>query len=317
MPLSQASSSTASYDISMERPGLRNLVVAALSRPGYGATAEEVLSTCRLVDQADGTFNPKELYDLRIEVEVSDQVWKRMCAVSENETLWSLRESLPCAFSSLYRLNLLESFKVYLGVKDGAINPKTTTRDIERIAKRERIDSRFKLSNRNIYFFSSGELGEDEFANLLEEVNKVAREFDCCFDSEDLEQVRKTDARYQLDRRMMDIHHLLRQDIEGLQVVESRYDDIEDDQEKEALRNLLVDMPFKEFVDNLMCISLGREKMMEEYGFLYCIKIVHEYWRTKSRSQRYNYKRRLLEVKDKYPKLAEDVDYLYSKHIDV
>lgn len=306
----------ASYDTCMEHSELRNLLVAALSRPGYGETAEEVLSTCRLVDQADGTINPKELYDLRIEVEVSDQIWKRMCAVSENETLWSLRESLPCAFSSLYRLNLLESFKVYLGVKDGAINPKTTTRDIERIAKRERIDSRFKLSNRNIYFFSSGELGEDEFADLLEEVNKVAREFDCCFDSEDLEQVRKTDARYQLDRRMMDIHHLLRQDIEGLQIVESLYDDIVDDQERNALKSVLIEMSCKEFVDCLMSIALSRENMMKDFGFLYCTKIVHEYWKTESRSQRYNYKRRLLEVKKKYPKLAEDVDYLFDKYVN-
>ena len=301
----------------MEHPELRNLVVAALSRPGYGETAEDVLTTCRLVSQAEEAFNPKELHDIRMEVEMSGQVWKRMCAVSRNETLWSLRESLPCAFSSLYRLNLLESFKVYLGVKDGAINPQTTTRDIEQIAKRERIDSRFKLSNHNIYFFSSGDLGEDEFTTLLEEVNKVAREFDCCFDSEDLEQVRKADARYQLDRRIMDIHYLLKQDIEGLQIVESLYDDIGDDQERDVLSSILIEMPFKEFVDSLMSIALTRESMMEDFGFLYCTKIVHEYWKTESRSQRYNYKRRLLEVKKKYPKLAEDVDYLYDKHVNV
>jgi hypothetical protein len=301
----------------MESSDLRTLLVAALLRPGYGGTTEEILSSCRLVGQAQGTFNPKELYDIREEVKMSEQVWKRMCSVSKNETLWQLRQDLPPTFSSLYRLNLLESYRVSSGVRDGTISDQSTTRDIDQIAKRERIDSRYKLSNRQVFFFSSGDLSEDDFTNLLEEVNIVAREYDCCFDSEDLEQIRKTDSRYQYDRRMMDIHYLLRQDIENLQVVESRYDDIEDDQEKEALMTLLIDMPFKEFVDNLMWISSSREKMMEEYGFLYCIKIVHEYWRTESRSQRYNYKRRLLEVKDKYPKLKEDVDYLYGKHIDV
>jgi hypothetical protein len=231
--------------------------------------------------------------------------------------LWSLRESLPCSFSSLYRLNLLDPFKVFLGVKDGAINKQTTTRDVEQIAKRERIDSRYTLGSRQVFFFSSCDLSDDEFTNLLEEVNKVAREYDCCFDSEDLEQIRKTDSRYQYDRRMMDIYYLLRQDIENLQVVESLYDDIEDDQEKDALISILIEMSFKEFVDSLMSIAFTRESMMEDYGFLYCTKILYEYWKTESRSQRYNYKRRLLEVKTKYPKLAEDVDYLYDKHINV
>ena len=75
-------------------------------------------------------------------------------------------------------------------------------------------------------------------------------------------------------------------------------------------------MSFKEFVDSLMSIALSRENMMKDFGFLYCTKIVHEYWKTESRSQRYNYKRRLLEVKKKYPKLAEDVDNLCEKYVN-
>ena len=238
-------------------------------------------------------------------------------AVAKSDILWQLRQEIPHNFSCLYRLTLLESYKVLLGVRDGSINCQTTTRDIERITKRERINSRYKLSDRHVFFFSGKNLGDDEFLNLLEEVNKVARDYDCCFDSEDLEQVRKKDLRYQFDRRMEDIRYLLRQDIENLQVVESRYLDVGDEEERDALSDILIDMPFKEFADALMWISSSRESMMNDYGFLYCTKIVQEYWKTESRSQRYNYKRRLLEVKKKYPKLEEDVDYLYGKHIDV
>lgn len=309
--------STASYNLDMSDPELRNQLVNALSRPGYGVTAEEILSTCQLVSQADQTFNNREIFDIKQFLDISDQIWRRMCAVSKNETLWSERESLPCTFTSLYRLNLLDKYTVIFGVTRGAINPQTTTREIEQIAKKERIDSRYKLSSRSIFFFSSNDLSEDDFTNLLEEVNKIAKEYECCFDSEDLEQVRKKDARYLLDRRMTDINYLMRQDIQNRQVIESIYDDIACDDERDALSNTLIDSPFKEFVDSLMSISLGRENMMEEYGFLYCTKIVHEYWKTESRSQRYNYKRRLQEVKKKYPKLVEDVDYLLNKHINI
>ena len=317
MPLLELSARMESYHKVMQESELKNLLVTALLRPGYGETAQEILSSCQLVAQADQTFNKNELYDIREEVSISEQVWKRMCAVSKNDSLWQLKQDLPPNFSSLYRLNLLESYKVYLAVRDGAINQQTTTRDIEQIAKRERIDSRYRLSNRTIFFFSDRDLDDEQFTNLLEEVNKVAREYDCCFDSEDLEQIRKKDLRYQYDRRIMDIRYLLRQDIENLQVVESIYDDIECEDERDALRDTLIKMPLKDFVDSLMSIAFTRERMMEDYGFLYCTKIVHEYWRTESRSQRYNYKRRLLEVKKKYPKLEEEVDYLYDKHIDV
>lgn len=301
----------------MQESELKNLLVTSLSRPGYGETAQEILSSCKLVDQADQTFNQKELYDIREEVSISEQVWRRMCAVSKNDLLWELKQDLPPNFSSLYRLNLLESYRVYIAVRDGTINKQTTTRDVEQITKRERIDSRYRLSNRTIFFFSERDIDDEQFANLLEEVNKIAREYNCCFDTEDLEQVRKKDVRYQYDRRMMDIRYLLKQDIENLQVVQSIYDDVENDDERDALGDTLIDLSLKEFVESLMTIAFTRENMMEDYGFLYCTKIVHEYWRTESRSQRYNYKRRLLEIKKKYPKLEEEVDYLYDKHINV
>lgn len=307
----------ASYDLCMESSELRDLLLCALSRPGYGDTAEEVLRACRLVVQAEQTFNKKQIFDIRQDLEMSDQIWKRLFGIGQNETLWLLRQELPPNYSSLYRLNLIEPHNVIIGARDGSINPQTTTRDVEQIARKERINSRYKLSNRQVFFFTGKELGDDEFSNLLEEVNKVAREYECCFDSENLENVRKKDARYQYDRRMEDIRWLIRQDIENFKIVESLYDEIEDEQERDALSNQLIDLPFKEFVESLMSVAHSRESMMREFGFLYCLKIAHDYWRTESRSQRYNYKRRLLEVREKYPDLSEDVDYVFDKHINV
>jgi hypothetical protein len=315
----QASLRTASYDIFMESFDFRDLLQTALSRPGYGQTAEEILETCRLVAEAEQMLNKKEIFDIRQENEISEQTWKRLTNIGKNEVLWSLREKLPAKQSSLYRLTLLEPIEVIIGVNKGSIHQGTTSRDIEEITKRSRIDSRYKLSDRQIFFFEDKKLDDQAFSDLLEEINRIAKEYDCCFDTDNLENIRKTDARFQYDKRMADIRWLLRQDIENLQIIENlyEYDDIEDDREKEEVRSELIDMSFKDFVNRLMSIALSRESMMKDYGFLYCLKIAHEYWQTDSRSQRYNYKRRLMEVKSKYPDLEEDVNYVLEKFINL
>jgi len=317
VPVWKASLCMASYHTCMERSELRNLVVAALSRPGYGETAEGVLSTCRLVGQAEETFNPRELYDIRKEVGMSEQVWKRMCAVSRNETLWALRESLPRAFSSLYRLNLLKDYECFVRVRDKSINPETTTRDIEQITKRSRINSRYNLSQHQIYFFSNNDLSKDDLRNLLEEINVIAKDYEAFFDSEDLEQLRKSDEQYLYDRRMENLRWSMLQDIENLNIVELIDDEINDEDERDSVSDGLINSSFKDFTETLMSISFSRENMMEDYGELYCTKIAYEFWRTESRSQRYNYKRRLGEVKSKYPKNEEFIAFLMEKFMDV
>ena len=301
----------------MEEPELRAHLVESLARPSYGATAEEVLSTCRVVAQAEGTFRQRDLYVIRNEAKVSEQVWKRMCAVAKNETLWVFREKLPCSFSALYRLILLDEAQLIISVSDKSITPETTTRDIEKISKRARLNSRYRLSKRQIYFFAASELGEDELSNLLEEINYIAKGYRACFDTEDLEQLRKNDEKYQYDNRLAGLVSLLRQDIENFGIIEKLDETIEDDDDRREARNRIIDSSFRDFVDTLSSIACGREFMMKEYGFLYCTKIIYEYWRTDSRSQRYNYKRRLKEVRDKYPKVEEETRYLVENYMDI
>jgi hypothetical protein len=303
----------------MEHSELEASVINALLRPGYGTTVEEILDTCRLVERVDGAMDRKQIFDLRSRVDVSEQIWKRMLSVAKSQALWEFRESIPASFSCLYRLTLMQDYKIYSAVRDESVSQKTTTREIDDLRKRERIDSRYKLSKRQIYLFAYNDLEDQEFGNLLDEINKIAEEYDCCFDTQDLEKVRKQDSRYQYDRRLEDIHYLLRQDIENLRVIESlyQYDDIEDEQELDRLRDELIKSSFKEFLESLMSVSYTRESMMKDYGFLYCTKIAHEYWRTQDRSQRYNYKRRLMQVKKKYPDLADEVQYLMERFIEI
>ena len=70
-----------------------------------------------------------------------------------------------------------------------------------------------------------------------------------------------------------------------------------------------------QFARALMSISKTRLQMMEVYGKLYCYKITLEYHRSKSRVQRFNYKRRLLHVQQKYKFLTPVVDSIFSEFV--
>ena len=63
----------------------------------------------------------------------------------------------------------------------------------------------------------------------------------------------------------------------------------------------------------LVRLCEGTEGMWQTYGNLYCLKVSLEYNRTESRAQRFNYRKRLLEVKGKHDHLANLVDDLLNQ----
>jgi hypothetical protein len=66
----------------------------------------------------------------------------------------------------------------------------------------------------------------------------------------------------------------------------------------------------------LVRLSGSSEGMWESYGPLYCRKVALEFNRTESRAQRFNYRKRLLEVKGKHQHLAELVDDLLEHQMN-
>jgi len=301
----------------MEKAELRKKLVNSLTSPSYGSTAEEILCTCKLVAEAEEIFNEKEISIMREELKISSQTWKRLYSVSKNETLWQYKKNLPSSFSSLYRLNLLEQGKCIFGIQNGIITPDITTREIERMLSRERIESQYKLSKRQIYLFNEDEISDEDFKILLEEVNSIAKEYKACFDTEDLEQIRSSEAKEQYNIRLNEIRDKLRRNISHFGKVKSFKELIEDKGTADEVIEMIIHQSLSEFTKMLSLMSYSRENMMYEYGDIYILKIAHEYLTTDSRAQRYNYKRRLNEVKEKYPKLKYDIDGLFARYMDL
>tara|TARA_B100000579_G_scaffold393096_1_gene369479 strand:+ start:333 stop:503 length:171 start_codon:yes stop_codon:yes gene_type:complete len=54
--------------------------------------------------------------------------------------------------------------------------------------------------------------------------------------------------------------------------------------------------------------------MWEQHEIDYCKKVSMEFNRTDSKAQRFNYKKRLMEVKEKHPELGTTVDDCLEKY---
>lgn len=297
-------------------------VTEALKRPGYGGSACEILDSCQLVAQADKELNIKEIIDLREKLNISERIWKRMISLAHNQVITELCEKLPASFSALYRINLLPSHEQFIGITHGEIHKSSTTREIESWAKRRKIFYRYSLSDQQIYLFVGQKLSPEDLDQLIAEVNVVAREYGACFDTDNLEEIRKKDAAYQYDKRLKEIEARLVHTLKEQQILEEIHSDEIDEFDSledlySAFEGIYLKEPFSDFVQTLKGISKSRQHMMEEYGEIYCLKIAQEYWRTDSRSQRYNYKRRLKDVQEKYPDLSSYVQGLFREYIDV
>lgn len=303
----------ASYCVFVQFFGMRQKVIQALSRPGYGATTEEVLTACRIAAEAELMMSDEEITTIQEEVNISRQTWKRMIAVSKNQQLWEHKDILPSSFSSLYRLSLLSQAVLAQAIDDGSIDSKITTRQIESLSRSIGIRSRFKTSKHSIFLFCKNELGDDELTELLSRVNNVASEYDACFDTQDLVEIQKENNRryFDIQRQMIDsqIHH----EIRLITSPAAHHDGINLSEDVcRRLNNLPIDLPFGKFVKVIKSFSSNREEMMRCFGRLYCFKLAQEYWSTQSRSQRYNCKKRLKEVEKAYPVHAQHARLLLN-----
>lgn len=306
----------------MEPSELSSSLALALARPGYGQTVEEILDTCRLVVQADQELSEEEVASIRTAANVSDQIWKRLLSIGRNDVIPEFSEQLPPSFSALYQLNLMNDWEIKQAVWFGEVTSRSTTREIEVYKKMARIRSSYKLSKRKLYMFCHDEIPDDAYQEMIEDINEIGKKYSVFFDSENLERIREADKSLLYD------HKLQRLLVEMTEFVDSRDNEVKwpapewmdssqlSDQERlDHIVVLLTRADNKLAMDYLKNISGSRKNMMERYGELYCMKVAQQFLFATSRTQRYNYKRRLKEVAERYPELDGTVNRLLSSYL--
>lgn len=77
----------------------------------------------------------------------------------------------------------------------------------------------------------------------------------------------------------------------------------------------LVDSDLSLFGQFLTALAGSRIAMFEKYGSTYCKKIAYEHTQAEDRSQRFNYKRRLIQCKILCPDASEFIDDLFTTYM--
>ena len=284
----------------------------------FGDSPVSIILFCRQIAELDQRTSREERISLCERVQISIEKWEQMCSVGRDSRLDRHSPNLPSKFTAIYALTTLTNDELNDGMITGDLNRTISSGKIYAYAKEFRLyQAAFSDECENIIpcFLAIDEkrksLSKGELDELFKCVNKTLIKSGVMI----LAQVSSTTKFNQKQKELiakekkqgtieMEIEHQMYMESENI----SKYYTSEE-------INDIFEEDMGQFARALMVISKTRLQMMEIHGKLYCYKIALEYHRSKSRVQRFNYKRRLLHVQQKYKFLTPVVDSIFSEFV--
>jgi hypothetical protein len=241
-----------------------------------------------------------------------------MCRVGRDIRLCKYLPNLPTTFTAIYALTTLSKDELNDGMVTGDLHRNISSRKIYAYAQECRLRSRAFLDTEVILpcYLAIGKKGEGldskGLERLFKKVNAILLRrgvmlLPSVSSSSKFEQQQKDliDKEQKQGAIETEIEHQMYMASESL----SNYFSLEEIDD-------IMEGTMSQFALALLSISKSRMEMMKVYGRLYCFKIALEFYRSSSRVQRYNYKRRLLHVRGKYKFLADVVDKIFDELIE-
>ena len=292
----------------------RKLRIALIERD-YGDTAKQVLDLCDLVAEAESSWSSTELKAFLKEVGTNPMVWRRLVSIAQDKRLTPLVENLPSSYTALYALSNFSDQELEAGVRQGVISAKSSSRQILDWIKQFRVGNGSGESLAKVlYLRMDADQTQEQCNSLIDALVAIAGEHGAQLVT-DSEQLTK---RYSVNIQRMEAGQVLREEL-LLELIDIYPLVSEISRRRLDIASVieLVDSDTVDFGQFLICAAGSRIAMFEQYGATYLKKIVYEYTRAKDRSQRFNYKRRLLQCKTIYPDASDLVDELIKKYIDI
>jgi len=312
VPVRRLAYAYASYDMGMDDQQFRQKLLIPLIERDYGSTAEEVLVTCSQVAEYAEKSSAQEIKELQKRVNINPQVWTRLILLSKDCRLWQNCNRLPASYSTLYAVSRLTNEEFQLALDRLIIHTQTSSHSILAWTKEirslpESVHSRIKL---NLCF--SREISAKEKEEMLNRLNEIAKEYDASIDNEDNQ---KTPEKKEMERLIS-----LKKEIE-FRLIENCaklfYNGLTEKECNSMNLYTVGDFAHKSLPEYKQIASIAHKRLGDgtEYGEDYVIKIAYEYLKTESRSQRYNYKRRLQSLRTKEQDLSELIDEVIKRYM--
>ena len=304
---------TVSYSNQMDDKTFRYKLLIPLTEKDYGNSAREVLQTCALAAEYAQEHTPDQVKAFQEKVEINPQVWLRLLAIHRDERLKKHLEHLPASYTTLYAIHRMRDEEVEAAVQQGVIHPGATSHSILLWSKQNRQRTgRGKPPWRCLMVFDQ-EIGGGEFQVMRWRIDEIAREYGARLMSE-WDYIQSESAT--VDRKQQKIAELERKISELASPV---YDAmIESERNNAGVKSpsdfLHIDIPTLGLITRPAYdrLSKGRQRL---YSDSYVYRMALEFLKTDSRSQRFNYKRRLKQLAEKQLDLKVLIDEVLETYM--
>jgi hypothetical protein len=288
-------------------------LAADLAAQGHGKSAYEVLESGQTLAVMEQRLTPEDFQTLCKGTGWHSKVISKLLVIGRDKRLVSLLPQLPGSYSAIYPLTTLTDAELNLAVSEGVCRPDASSREVLDWIKVKRLEGMDLPETITFSGTSADPLTKERKAALVAALQQAALPFGVTV----VEGAPNTGTRKATKASRETIsHHLLQQLTSDLTpVVEEAPETLLKEFEVTSAEDLAAG-EIRTLTGILVRLSGGSEGMWESYGPLYCRKVALEFNRTESRAQRFNYRKRLLEVKGKHQHLTALVDDLLEHQMN-
>jgi hypothetical protein len=284
-----------------------------LAAQGHGKTAYEVLESGQTLAVMEQRLTPEDFQTLCKGTGWHPKVISKLLVIGRDKRLVPLLPQLPGSYSAIYPLTTLTDAELNLAVSEGTCRPDASSREVLDWIKVKRLEGMDLPETLTFSGTSADPLTKERKAALLAALQQAVLPFGVTV----VEGSPNTGTRKATKASRETIaQHLLQQLTADLTpVVEEAPQTLLQDFEVTSAEDLAAG-EIRTLTGVLVRLCGSSEGMWESYGPLYCRKVALEFNRTESRAQRFNYRKRLLEVKSKHPHLVDLVDDLLEHQMN-
>ena len=290
----------------MDDQTLRYRLEIPLIEKDYGSNAAEVLETCALVAEYAREHTPDQIRAFQEKVGINPQVWLRLLALHRDERLKKHIEHLPPSYTVLYAIHRMKDEEIEAAVQQGVITPTASSLRILAWSKQNRQRAGETIPPWRCLIIFDQEVDKKDLNAMRFRINEITREYGAWLVSE-IDYIQEEPA---VDNQKKQIIEELEKKV--LELARPFYERMTERERSNAgvqeLENLLhLDVMTFGWITR-PDEDIHAKAMRHRYTPAYVYKFALEFHKTDSRSQRFNYKRRLRDLAVKQPDLKELID---------
>jgi hypothetical protein len=304
---------TASYAFFMDKSKRILELETLLYQGDYGRSAREVLETCALVAEYAQEHTPDQIKAFQEKVKINPQVWLRLIALHRDQRLKKHLEHLPISYTTLYAIHRMRDEEIDAAVQQGVIHPKASSHGILSWSKQYRQQSVEGIPPWRCLMVFDRRIDKSEYLQMRRRIDEITAEYGARLVSEwDYIQPETAQDDFnqqkiaEVERKILELSAPF---YERMTAQERREVGVEEP--KDLVQLDMMNFGWITRPD----LDINAKAMRHQYTPAYVYKLALEFLKTDSRSQRFNYKRRLKQLAEKQSDLEELIEEVLATYM--